>query len=516
MRLIALALLLCLGIAAPASAGEWLAGDNHVHTCYSHDAWCPDEEPQEETVYSSFSTVAQRFAEASLKGLDYLLISDHDDIRAHSDEGFGSNGVLGVRGYETSIHGHAQMLGATRLYSTGDENAADINAMADALNADGGVFQANHPSYRANAVFGDCAQAAAADNPLHWGYGYDVQPDSIEVWNPTQQITPAELYWECWLQRDPGNVRIGLTGGSDTHGAQQPTIGNPTTWVFAADRSEQAILDAIRAGRTTVTRLAPAQGGGRLLLEADGDGDGTFESMAGDAVEPGSTVRITADGFAHPGRLRVRFNGRTIHDTTIAPDEPFTFDAPAEPGWVRAVMFLQEESMAFDPGCTPFASQSPITTCTTDLAVAAMTSPLYFVSAPAAEEPPAPSPPDLPPASPEPDPAGPEPEDESPMAPAAQTPGGAGLAAVKGQRVRSGATRLTVKRLGRGRARLAWAPAGERFDVQVRRAGRWHTVLNDTRRRSVVLSLRRATAVRARIVRPFAPAGPWKHARAPR
>ena len=529
MRLLALACLFVLALAAPAFGAEWLAGDNHVHTCYSHDSWCPDEEPQEETVYSSFATVQQRFAEASAKGLDYLVISDHDDIRAHSDPSFGSGGVLGITAYETSIRGHAQMLGAAELYPKGDGSAPAINLMADALRADGGVFQANHPSYRAESSFTDCAQAAAADNPLHWGYGYDVVPDAIEVWNPTQQLTPAEIYWECWLQRDPGFVRIPLTGGSDTHGAQQPTIANPTTWVFAEELSQPAILEATRAGRTTVSRLAPAQGGGRLLLEADGDGDGTFEAMIGDAVEPGSAVRITPEGFAHPGRLRVRFNGQTVMDEPVMPGASVTFDPPEVPGWVRAVLYLQQETMGADPGCQqPFAAESPISLCATDLAVAAMTSPIYF--APAAVEP-----------EPEPEPcvgrgcgnqgngggngggdgAGgggvwhrDEPDDDPALAPSAQTPGGVALRRVNGDRVGMSAVSLRATRLRRGRALLTWGPAGERFDVQVRRGGRWVTAANDSRARSVVVALRRGAAVRARMVRPFAGAGPWTQVRA--
>src|SRR5206468_2926541 len=94
--------------------------------------------------YTTGGTVQERFAEASLKGLDYLAITDH-----HSDEhpeesgagsvndpGFGTSGVVGVPGYENSINGHAQMLGATHVYGAGLRNATDVNAMADRLRAD--------------------------------------------------------------------------------------------------------------------------------------------------------------------------------------------------------------------------------------------------------------------------------------------------------------------------------------------------------------------------------------------
>ena len=41
-------------------------------------------------------------------------------------------------------------------------------------------------------------------------------------------------------------------------------VGQPTTWVHAADASVSAILDGIRAGRTTVSAQPPAMGGARL------------------------------------------------------------------------------------------------------------------------------------------------------------------------------------------------------------------------------------------------------------
>ena len=172
--------------AAPgASAAEWLAGDGHVHTCYSHDAWCgpTDDDPLDDgTAFYSFGgTVTERFAEAAAKGLDFLVISDHDRIDAWTDPGWGTQGVAGIHAYEASLSGgHAQMLGATRPYDEGAGDPASTRALADALRAEGGLFQANHPSYRGTQEFTACEQADIANweaNPLHWKYGFAVPPD---------------------------------------------------------------------------------------------------------------------------------------------------------------------------------------------------------------------------------------------------------------------------------------------------------------------------------------------------
>ena len=43
-----------------------------------------------------FVSRQRRLAEASARGLDYLAITDHDDVRSQSDAGFGTGGVIGV------------------------------------------------------------------------------------------------------------------------------------------------------------------------------------------------------------------------------------------------------------------------------------------------------------------------------------------------------------------------------------------------------------------------------------
>ena len=41
-------------------------------------------------------TVEERFIEASARGLDFLAITDHNDVRSQSDPGWEVGGVLGL------------------------------------------------------------------------------------------------------------------------------------------------------------------------------------------------------------------------------------------------------------------------------------------------------------------------------------------------------------------------------------------------------------------------------------
>ncbi|MFN2539763.1 MAG: CehA/McbA family metallohydrolase [Mycobacteriales bacterium] len=404
--------------ALSAASGEWLSGDLHVHTCYSHDAYCPrgqkgsyfgegndtldtlglgDSNTDLQEAYTLGGTVAERFAEASLKGLDYLAITDHhsdahpeDDgsVSVH-DPGFGTAGVVGVPGYENSIGGHAQMLGATRVYPAGDQKAAAVNAMADALRADGGLFQANHPA-------DDVGRELTSCDDLHgmmWQYGYDVPVDSVEVWNTNHWLqTPlpasagnddAIFWWECLLSR---GQHVTATGGGDSHWLSLSAvqgIGNPTTWVFAPERSARGVLAGVKSGHTSISVQTPLAGTTQLFLEADADRDGSYESMMGDTVPAGTPLRVRAVGAPGAGLVRVRANGHDlVTDQPLAPGQSVDLVAPAK-GWVWAALYAPDAQAQRKAACDPVVGGSS-TLCRYEIGMVAMTSALYVGSGHAA------------------------------------------------------------------------------------------------------------------------------------
>lgn len=336
------------GILAP-SGGEWLAGDLHAHTIYSHDVCgTPPTAPNCDSDgngrpspgYTWGWTPAEQIAIAESRNLDFLALTDHNDIRSIGDPDWRSERVVLIPGYEHSLsEGHAGCLGVDRTFREID-TSTDQGALAlrDAVRAAGGIFILNHPFY------GD-----------GWGYSPAVRPDSIEVWNigwpyrkplfpgvDTSNNHESLGYWE-WAFLATG--KLPATGGSDNHWRSTVAVqgvGQPTTWVYA-ERTWGAVLDAIRAGRTTVSAEPPALGGARLFLTVEG---GSTEFMVGETV-PKTTGRVAVKARAvnAPGHLLQLFVDGIPQDPVPVAGPDFVHAASldaAEHNRVRAELYLEE------------------------------------------------------------------------------------------------------------------------------------------------------------------------------
>src|SRR5262249_6843541 len=147
------------------TGGRWLAGDLNVHSCFSSDVYCAGtDDASEADPFRPGVDVRSRFDEAGSRGLDYLAVTDDDDVRSASAQGSGSHGVLAIPGYEDKVKGDAHVLGVDQLLDNGDGSAAAINALADDVRAKGGVFQIDHPGSKITAPFAGCDAST-----LTWG-----------------------------------------------------------------------------------------------------------------------------------------------------------------------------------------------------------------------------------------------------------------------------------------------------------------------------------------------------------
>lgn len=274
-------------IPPPASLGEgiWMKGDLHLHSHHSSDA---ADNPLKELI---------AFAESV--GMDYFIATDHDnhvdgDVAHHTwaDPDYQSESMVMLYGAEWTTHrGHGNVLATKpydhqRLYDVRDQRDADIGAVVKDL---GVHLSANHP--------------AGADT---FSFSYDIVR-SIEVWNSSiwSKNASSMLVWDDLLK---SGRRLTARGGSDAHhnAMISPTewttnffegyanfVGTPTTWVYARERSAEAVIGALDNGRVSVSANPLAE---RVELYADIDADGEMDLMMGDnARSRGEPVTFRID-----------------------------------------------------------------------------------------------------------------------------------------------------------------------------------------------------------------------------
>ena len=237
------------GPTLPPSRPGWLRGDLHCHTRYSDgDSW-PSE----------------MLGAAKAAGLDFLGVTDHNNVAHQADYGPGGNGLpIVLPGVEvTTYGGHWNAWGTDRWWEFRTPEPAAVEVAMAAAMASGAFVSVNHPK-----PFGP-----------PWEYPGVRSMHAIEVWNgPWARLNAHAL--STWETRLRAGERLVAVGGSDTHVLRShdpdprhaQALGMPTTWVEAGpDADAAAILDALRLGRTFVS-ASPA--GPQLYLDRGGRGVG--------------------------------------------------------------------------------------------------------------------------------------------------------------------------------------------------------------------------------------------------
>lgn len=275
--------------------GRWYAGDFHAHTTES------DGTP----------TIDELITFAESKGLDFLLLSDHNTVSQLSwyADAQRRTDVLLLPGMEfTTYAGHANTIGTTRWldHRIGVRGATIEDAIAD-VQAQGGLFSVSHPLLNVGDLCIGC------------GWQYDVDPtriDGVEVWG---SIFTGIPFWEDLLAR--GSHAVAL-GGSDDHrgglgeGPLYTPLASPTTRVWTDELSVAGILRGLRAGRTVVQIEGPHG----PMIETELEGERVNHTVfAKDSV---LRARVTA---AAGLRLRVWKNGEQISEVAI-PEDPFVHE----------------------------------------------------------------------------------------------------------------------------------------------------------------------------------------------
>lgn len=289
-----------------------LLGDIHTHTNGSDGVF----------TVSELATHAQR------QGLDFLAITDHNQMV--SQQYLNTIGEITlIPGIEwTHYEGHANFLGVDQPYDAPfyTNSTDEMRARFASAKERGALIVINHPFDEGAGFHFDMA---------------DLPFDCLEVWNGPMRESNfrAVGLWQSMLT---AGRKIPAVGGSDYHrdGLFQ-IIGGPCMGVYADSDSPTDILAAIRAGRSFIT-FAP---NGPILEMMAG------ETSMGDTAtwQEGLQVEIVADRLNTGDAIRV-VSGAGSQDVFQAPENgKVALTLPVrEPGFMRVEIYR-----TFLPGLPP-------------------------------------------------------------------------------------------------------------------------------------------------------------------
>jgi predicted metal-dependent phosphoesterase TrpH len=184
--------------------------------------------------YDGRDSVDLLLEQAAAVGLDALAVTDHDEIDASIEaaEKAPDYGLVGIVGMEvTSAAGHVLAFGIDERVESG----LSFDETLDRIRDQGGIAVVPHPFQKSRHG----VAAHITDEQL-------ASADALEVYNSRLFTGRSNRQAEKFAIRN----QLPMTAGSDAHISEM--VGQAVTEVGASDRSADAILEAIRHGRTSV------------------------------------------------------------------------------------------------------------------------------------------------------------------------------------------------------------------------------------------------------------------------
>jgi hypothetical protein len=314
----------------------WYRGDLHMHTAHS-DGTCASQAGAQ-VPCPVFKTLEAAVA----RGLDFVVVSDHNTVSQDQDlrelQPYFDRLLL-IGGEEvTTFHGHAGVIGAVGLVDFRLGGAVhDMAALVDGVERAHGLMVINHPALPSGEFCMGCGWTAP-DTPFSRIPAVEVVNGGVVEAQGGRADGPFSglPFWEARLN---AGDRMTAVGGSDNHRPDDKTdrVGEPATVVHAAELSERAVLDAIRAGHVFID----VDGSRDRILEVTAAAGGA-EAQMGDALKTAEGVRVSVHAQNVKGaRWRVTEDGRRLallDAAAIDSDDAHAgFSLPAEPGphWLR-------------------------------------------------------------------------------------------------------------------------------------------------------------------------------------
>ena len=317
----------------------WLRGDLHMHTAHS-DGTCLSKAGKRVAC-----PVFRTLEAASARGLDFISVTDHNTTsQANSLKELAPyfDGLILIPGREiTTFQGHANLFGteAPLDFRLGSKAVPDFAALADQVQATGGLLSINHPAMPSGEVCMGCGWSLSSTDYGRVGAMEVVNGGGLAIaGGRADGLFSGIKAWEAALN---AGFRLTGIGGSDNHDpgldpSKPSAIGVPTTVVGAQGRDGPSILEAIRLGHVFIDVDGSRTLGLRVSARS---GDRTV--IMGDVltVSPGAGVAITVAvaGLESP---QIRFSGPLAEQIravagTGAGEQKFELDRISGATWIR-------------------------------------------------------------------------------------------------------------------------------------------------------------------------------------
>jgi hypothetical protein len=255
----------------------WYRGDLHGHTCHSDADWDVPDIVQYGHEYQ----------------LDFVSLTDHNTISPLAQmDSLATESLLTMGGMElTTYYGHALALGVRQWQEWRiGLNGLTMPDLAQRVMDNGGLFIIAHPHSIGDPYCTGC----------DWQYA-DMMPGNarcVEIWNgPWDGDSGNEQALQRWFTWLNAGYRMVATAGTDIHGPlNDPAPGFNV--VYAEDRSEQAILQAIRHGHLYLSagpRLEFTAGDAHMMGDYVTDETVHF-TLRWQALLPSDVIAIIVDG----------------------------------------------------------------------------------------------------------------------------------------------------------------------------------------------------------------------------
>jgi hypothetical protein len=259
----------------------WYEGDLHTHTGHS-DGTCGSMN-EKKVPCPEFRLLEK----ATALGFDFIAVTDHNTVSHHNalfqwQPYF--DRLLLIRGREiTTFFGHANVFGTSANIDFRVASGYTATDLAKAVRAAGGIISLNHPVRPSGEECMGCGWRAPVDYAL---------VDGVEAVNGIDPDTPYSgiPFWQARLNE---GHRLTAIGGSDDHNLPEVpglrgAVGFPTTVVYAAELSERAIIDGIKAGHVFLKTRGPK--GPNVILKAT---SGSQTAMVGDNLRTGAGEELS-------------------------------------------------------------------------------------------------------------------------------------------------------------------------------------------------------------------------------